>query len=211
MATGRRPAVHGLGLEEAGVEYGRTGVTVDRRLRTSQRHIFAVGDVCGPYPFTHMAEYQAGIVIANCVFRFPAKTDYRVVPRVVYSDPEIAAVGLDTAGAERQDAGVELAEFRLTGLDRAITDQQTDGFAHILLRKGRIVGATVMAPHAGELIHELALAMQVRARARDITRLIHAYPTYAQLHRRTVNAHYAHLLQSRRLRLLVWLLARLLP
>ena len=159
---------------------------------------------------THMAEYQAGIVLANTVFRIPARTDYRVVPQVVYTDPEIATVGLDRAAAERLGIRHDETEFALSGLDRAITEQQTAGFARILLRRGRIAGATVVAPHAGELIHELALAMQVKARARDVSRLVHAYPSYAQLHRRTLNLHYASLLKSRRLRLLVWLL-RLLP
>ena len=83
VATGRRPVLHGLGLESAGVEYNQQGITVDRRLRTSQKHIYAVGDVCGPYPFTHMAEYQAGIALAKIVFRIPRKTDYRVIPQVV--------------------------------------------------------------------------------------------------------------------------------
>ena len=210
VATGRRPVLAGLGLEAAGVQYSRAGVTVDRRLRTAQHHIFAAGDVCGPFPMTHMAEYQAGIVLANTVFRIPARTDYRVVPQVVYTDPEIATVGLDRAAAERLGIRHDETEFALSGLDRAITEQQTAGFARILLRRGRIAGATVVAPHAGELIHELALAMQVKARARDVSRLVHAYPSYAQLHRRTLNLHYASLLKSRRLRLLVWLL-RLLP
>jgi len=211
VATGRRPTVHGLGLEQAGVQHSRAGIGVDRRQRTSQRHIYAVGDVCGPYPFTHMAEYQAGVVLANCVFRYPARVDYRVVPRVVYTDPEIAVVGPAPAQLDDPNKDCTVAEFRLADIDRAVTEQRQHGFARILLCKGRIAGATVVAPHAGELIHELALAMQLRARGRDISRLVHAYPTYAQLHRRTINAHYAHLLQSRKLRVLVWLLHRLLP
>jgi pyruvate/2-oxoglutarate dehydrogenase complex dihydrolipoamide dehydrogenase (E3) component len=93
VATGRRPALHGLDLDAAGVAWTGSGVSVDRRLRTSQRHIHAIGDVCGPYPFTHMAEYQAGVVLANLLFRLPRKADYRVVPVVTYTDPEVAQVG----------------------------------------------------------------------------------------------------------------------
>jgi pyruvate/2-oxoglutarate dehydrogenase complex dihydrolipoamide dehydrogenase (E3) component len=211
VATGRRPVLHGLGLEAAGVEYSQQGIRVDRRLRTSQKHIYAVGDVCGPYPFTHMAEYQAGIALANIVFRIPRKTDYRVVPQVVYTDPEVASVGLTESEAVAQGLRYEIAHFPLAELDRAITDRAAPGFARILLRRGRILGASLVGPHAGELVHELALAMRVKAKARDITELVHAYPSYAQLHRRTINSNYAHLLRSKKLRTLVWILHRILP
>jgi pyruvate/2-oxoglutarate dehydrogenase complex dihydrolipoamide dehydrogenase (E3) component len=211
VATGRRPAVHGLGLEEAGVEFSREGIRVDRRLRTSQKHIYAVGDVCGPYQFTHMAEYQAGIALANIVFRTPKKTDYRVVPRVVYTDPEVASVGLTEAEAKKTGIKYHTAEFEMAGIDRAITDGHTYGRARLLINKGRIAGASLVGPYAGELIHELALAMQVNTKVKDIAAMIHAYPTYAQIHRRTINASYAHLLQSKKVRMLVWMLNRLLP
>ena len=211
VATGRRPVLHGLGLEAAGVEYNQQGIRVDRRLRTSQKHIYAVGDVCGPYPFTHMAEYQAGIALANIVFRIPRKTDYRVVPQVVYTDPEVASVGLTESEAVAQGLRYEVAQFPLAELDRAITDRATTGFARILLRRGRILGASLVGPHAGELVHELALAMRVKAKAREISELVHAYPTYAQLHRRTINSNYADLLKSKKIHTLVWLLHRMLP
>lgn len=211
VAGGRRPVVHGLGLEEAGVEFSNSGIRVDRRLRTTQPHIYAVGDVCGPYRFTHMAEYQAGIALANIVFRVPRKTNYRVVPWAVYTDPEVAAVGLTQAEAEAQGIKYEVARFPMADVDRAITDKAEAGFANILVSRGRVLGATLVGAHAGELIHELALAMQVNARVKAITGLVHAYPTYAQIHRRALNSRQAHLLQSRKLRMLVWLLNRLLP
>ena len=211
VAAGRRPVVHDLGLEAAGVEFGRQGITVDRRLRTSQKHIYAVGDVCGPYQFTHMAEYQAGIALANIVFRMPRKTDYRVVPRVVYSDPEVASVGITEDEALAQGIKYHIAEFPMAEIDRAVTDNAAAGFGRILVSKGRVVGASLIGPHAGELIHELALAMQVNAKVKAISALAHAYPTYAQIHRRTINKSYAHLLQSKTTRLLVWLLNRILP
>ena len=211
MATGRRPAIHGLGLEQAGVEVNRQGILVDRRLRTSKKHIYAVGDVCGPHPFTHMAEYQAGIVLANIVFRTPKKTDYRVVPRVVYTDPEVASVGLTEIEAKAKGIKYHVAEFPMAEVDRAMTDGVEHGFARLLISKGRIAGASLVGPHAGELVHELALAMQVKAKVKDISATVHAYPTYAQIHRRAVNKSYAHLLQSKKVRLLVWVLNRLLP
>jgi pyruvate/2-oxoglutarate dehydrogenase complex dihydrolipoamide dehydrogenase (E3) component len=211
VATGRRPVLHGLGLEAAGVEYSNQGISVDRRLRTSQKHIYAVGDVCGPYPFTHMAEYQAGIALANIVFRIPRKTDYRVVPQVIYTDPEVASVGLTETEAVAQGLRYRVACFPLTEVDRAITDRARTGFARLLLRRGRILGASLVGPRAGELVHELALAMRVRAKVREISELVHAYPTYSQIHRRAINSNYAHLLRTKKVRSLVWLLQRVLP
>lgn len=211
IATGRRPAVQGLGLEAAGVKFGAGGIAVDRRLRTTQKHIYAVGDVCGPYRLTHMAEYQAGIALANIVFRLPRKADYRVVPRVVYTDPETAAVGLTQPEADKQGIKYDVARFSMNAVDRAITDNATTGFVKILVSKGRVIGACLVGPHAGELIHELALAMRVNAKVKEISELVHAYPTFAQIHRRAIINRHAHLLQTRRVRLLVWLLQRLIP
>jgi pyruvate/2-oxoglutarate dehydrogenase complex dihydrolipoamide dehydrogenase (E3) component len=211
VAAGRRPDIGGLGLDMAGVEHTPQGIVVDRRLRTSQRHIFAVGDVCGPFRFTHMAEYQAGIVLAKLLFRIPRKVNYRVVPRVTYTDPEIAEVGLNETAAREQGLRYEVARFPFRDVDRAATDSAGEGFLKILLVKGRIAGACLVGPHAGELIHELALAMQVNARARAVTDLVHAYPTYAQIHRRAVNARYSGLFYSRKTRLLVRLINKLIP
>ena len=211
VATGRQAVVQGLGLEAAGVEFSRKGITVDRRLRTTQKHIYAVGDVCGPYQFTHTAEYQAGIVLANVMFRLPAKTDYRVIPRVVYTDPEVASVGITEQQALAQGIKYQVIEFPMADIDRAITDDARSGITRILISKGRILGASLIGAHAGELIHELALAMQVKAKVKTISKLVHAYPSYAQIHRRTINKSYAGLLQSRKVRSLVWLLNRLLP
>ena len=211
VAAGRRPVLEKLGLDAAGVAHNRHGIQVDRRLRTSKRHIYAVGDVCGPLQFTHVAEYQAGIALANIAFRMPKKTDYRVVPVVVYTDPEVAAVGLTEQQATDAGMRYQVAEFPMAELDRALTDGVPAGHARFLLSRGRIIGASIVGAHAGELIHEVALAMQVRAKAKHISELIHAYPTYAQLNRRTINSSYAGLLRSRKVRTLVWLLNRLIP
>ena len=211
VATGRRPALHGLDLDAAGVAWTGSGISVDRRLRTSQRHIYAVGDVCGPYPFTHMAEYQAGVVLANLLFRLPRKADYRVVPVVTYTDPEVAQVGLTEEAAREQGIRCEVSTFPMADIDRAKTDAATTGFLKILTRRGRLCGAGVVGARAGELIHELALAIQLRAKAQVVTEMVHAYPTYAQIHRRALNARYADLLYSRKSRFLVGLINRLLP
>lgn len=211
VATGRQPAVQGLDLDAAGVEFTRQGITVDKRLRTSQKHIYAVGDVCGHYQFTHTAEYQAGIVLASVLFRMPSKTDYRVIPRVVFTDPEVASVGITEREALARGIRHQVLEFSMADIDRAVTDDAQAGTARILLSKRRIIGASLIGAHAGELIHELALAMQVNARARDISNLVHAYPTFAQIHRRAMNTAYSGLLKTRKVRSLVWLMNRLIP
>jgi pyruvate/2-oxoglutarate dehydrogenase complex dihydrolipoamide dehydrogenase (E3) component len=211
VAVGRRPVVDGLGLDAAGVAHDAGGIAVDRRQRTSQKHIYACGDVCGPYPLTHMAEYQAGIVISNAVFRVPKKTDYRVVPRVTYTDPELAQVGLTEQQARDKGMQPVVLDFPFQNIDRAITDKETCGFARLVVHKGRIYGASIVGAHAGELIHEIVLAMKTGAGIGDISAAIHAYPTLSQIHRRAVNTWYGRKLFSPGTRRLVKWINRLLP
>ncbi len=211
IAVGRRPSLDGLNLEAAGVEYDRRGIGVDSRMRTSKKHIFACGDVCGPYPFTHMAEYQAGVVISNAVFRFPKKTDYRVVPWVTYSDPELARVGLTAKQAADKGLDPVVLRFPFQDIDRALAEVEPHGFVKLVTHKKKILGASILGPHAGELLHELVLAMQTGATIGDISATIHAYPTLAQVHRRTVNTFYGAKLFSPATRRLVRWLNRLLP
>ncbi len=211
VAVGRRPNVEGMGLEAAGVLYDNRGIKVDRRLRTSRKHIFACGDVAGPYPFTHMAEYQAGIVISNSIFRFPKKTNYRVVPWVTYSDPELARVGITEQQTKEQGIEVDVLRFSFNDIDRALAEVETAGEMKLITRKGKILGATILGPHAGELIHEIVLAMQSGLKISDISATIHAYPTLAQISRRTVNTYYGEKLFSERTRKLVGWINKLLP
>jgi len=211
VAVGRRPNVTGMGLESAGVEFDTKGIKVDRRQRTSQKHIFACGDVCGPYPFTHMAEYQAGIVISNAIFRLPKKTDYRVVPWVTYSDPELARVGITEQQAIEQGVKVDVLRFPFEKIDRALTEVEPHGEMKLICRRGKILGATILGSHAGELIHEIVLAMQAGIKIGKISAAIHAYPTLAQVNRRTVNTYYGEKLFSERTRKLVGWINRLLP
>ena len=209
VATGRVPNVEGLGLEAAGVEWGPGGIRVDARQRTSQRHIYAVGDVCGPFRFTHMAEHQAGVVIANAVFRTPKRVDYRAVPRVTYSDPELAQVGPTLAEAQQEDPRVRPLDFPLAAVDRAVTEGVSEGLIRLLVRGRRVVGASILAPHAGELIHEVALGLRRGITVGDLAATIHAYPTYAQGLRRAANQFYGPRLFSSFSRRLARWLARL--
>jgi pyruvate/2-oxoglutarate dehydrogenase complex dihydrolipoamide dehydrogenase (E3) component len=211
VAVGRRPNTEGLGLKAAGVAFDAKGIRVDRRLRTSQKHIYAAGDVCGPYPFTHMAEYQAGIVISNAVFRFPRKTDYRVVPWVTFTDPELARVGLTESQARAEGIEPTVLRFAFKDIDRAVTEVESSGFIKLIGHKGKILGASLLGPHAGELIHEIVLAMKTGASLSDISATIHAYPTLAQVHRRAVNTAFAPRLFSPGARRLVRWINRLIP
>ncbi len=211
VAAGRAPNIESLNLTAAGIDFERHGITVDARMRTSQRHIYACGDVTGISPFTHMAEYQAGIVISNAIFRFPKKADYRVAPWVTYSDPELARVGLTGTEARERYDDAEVLEFPFRDIDRALTERETGGRMQLVVRKGRILGATILGPHGGELLHEIVLAMQANVKIGRISGAIHAYPTLAQIHRRVVNSHYAKTLFSARTKTAVRWLNRLLP
>jgi pyruvate/2-oxoglutarate dehydrogenase complex dihydrolipoamide dehydrogenase (E3) component len=211
VATGRRPNIEDLGLDAAGVRCKPLGVVVDERMRTSRRHIYACGDVCGRGQLTHMAEYQAGIVIANAIFRFPRRMDPDAVPRVFYSDPEFAQAGLSEPAARERYGGIEVQRLDFSGVDRAITDVQTQGRIKLVIRRGRLIGATVVGPQAGELIHELALAISARIKLTRIADMVHAYPTLALSIRRAINAYLAPQLFNERTRRLVIWLNRLLP
>ncbi len=211
VATGRKANTDGLELEKAGVKYNQQGIIVDRRMRTSRKHIYACGDVCGPYLFTHMAEYQSGIVISNAIFRFPKKTDYRVIPWVTYTEPELARVGLTEQQAREQGVIPTVLRFDFKDNDRALTEVETDGVYKLVTHKGKILGASILGPHAGELIHEIVLAMQAGIKIGKISAAIHAYPTLAQIHRRTVNTAYAPKLFSPSTKRIVKWINRLLP
>ena len=209
VAAGRRPMLADLALDKAGVKYSDRGVDVNARMQTSVKHIYACGDVTGAMALTHVAEQQAGVVIANIVFKLPRRIDYRVVPVVVYTDPECAQIGcLDN---QMTDNKYEVVRFDMRGLDRAITDNNTAGFVKLIVRRGRLTGACIMGPRAGDVIHELALAMNEKIKLSRIASLVHAYPSYAQINRRAAGAYFGRTLYSSRTRMLVKWLHRLLP
>lgn len=198
MAIGRSPNVDGLGLDEAKIKYDkRGGITTDLTLRTSQKHIYACGDVTGPYAFTHTAEYQAGIVISNALFPTPGfakrKADYRVVPWVTYTDPELARVGLTEAEAIEKFGKDKVAvyRFRFDEVDRAIIEGKGQGMIKLVCdKKARLLGAHLMGPSSGELLHELTLAMKENIPITKISQTIHTYPTLSQAVKRACDQYY---------------------
>ncbi|MEW5931050.1 MAG: mercuric reductase [Gemmatimonadota bacterium] len=191
VATGRRPNVEGMGLEALGVEAGPDGIRVDARLRTTASNAWAAGDVVGPYRFTHVADYHGRLVAPNALFPVGRKVDYRVVPWCTYSEPEVARVGLTEAEArERWGDAAGVFRYAHDSLDRAVCDGEPDGLTKLVADpKGRLVGAHVVGPRAGETIHEATLAVRHRLKLSDLSGMIHVYPTYPESIRRGADAY----------------------
>lgn len=196
VAAGRAPNVEGLGLEAAGVRYDAArGIEVDDRLRTTAPNIYAAGDVCFPYRFTHAADATAQIVVQNALFPHPfgvgyARTASLIIPWCTYTDPEVARVGLDEAGARAKGIDLESHCVSLREVDRAVLDGEEEGFARVHLKKGtdEIVGATVVAAHAGDLISQFVLAMKGKVGLRTIAETIYPYPTQAEAIKKVATA-----------------------
>jgi pyruvate/2-oxoglutarate dehydrogenase complex dihydrolipoamide dehydrogenase (E3) component len=183
VAAGRVPAVDGLGLEAAGIDYDRrTGVKVDDHLRTSNRRVFAAGDVCSAYKFTHVADAMARIVVRNALFYGRERVSTLTIPWCTYTDPEIAHVGVYEYEARRRGIAVQTFVQPLREVDRAVLDGEPGGFLKVQVRQGsdRIIGATLVARHASEMISELTLAITGRIGLTTIARTIHPYPTQAE-------------------------------
>jgi pyruvate/2-oxoglutarate dehydrogenase complex dihydrolipoamide dehydrogenase (E3) component len=192
VGGGRAANVENIGLEAAGVEYDRKGVKVNDRLRTSNKRIYAAGDVCSRYQFTHAADALARIVLRNALFPFGrARASALVMPWCTYTDPEVAHVGLSEPEAEAKGIPVTTLVQELAEVDRAILDGETEGFVKVHVRRGtdRLVGATVVARHAGEMISELTLAMVRKAGLRGLAETIHPYPTQAEAFKKIADAY----------------------
>lgn len=189
VAAGRAPNVEDLGLEHAGVAVGEGGVVVDDRLRTSNPAVYAVGDVCSRWRFTHAADAHARLVIRNALFRGRGRASALVIPWCTYTSPEVAQVGLTEAEAGRAGRPVDVVEVDLAHVDRAALDGTTDGFLKVVLARGtdRILGVTIVAANAGDLIAQATLAMTNRLGLGAMGRTIHAYPTHAEAFRKAAD------------------------
>jgi pyruvate/2-oxoglutarate dehydrogenase complex dihydrolipoamide dehydrogenase (E3) component len=182
VAVGRKANVEGMNLEAAGVAYDKNGVHVDDHLRTTNRSIFAAGDICSSYKFTHAADAMARIALQNALFFGRKRVSRLVIPWCTYTHPEVGRVGFTEGEARERGISVDTFTVPLDEVDRAVLDGETEGFARIHVRKGtdRIVGATVVSSHAGEMMPEITLAMQHRIGLGAIANNIHSYPTQAE-------------------------------
>jgi pyruvate/2-oxoglutarate dehydrogenase complex dihydrolipoamide dehydrogenase (E3) component/uncharacterized membrane protein YdjX (TVP38/TMEM64 family) len=191
VSVGRTPNMEGLGLDEAGVEYTSKGITVDDRLRTTNSRIYAAGDVCSRYKFTHAADAMARIVIANALFFARRKVTDLVIPWCTYTDPEVAHVGYYEKEARAAGFDVATITESMSHVDRAILDGEEEGFArvHFDKKSGRILGGTLVARHAGEMISGLTLAKATRQKMDVLSSTIHSYPTQAEVLRKIGDAY----------------------
>lgn len=211
VAVGRRANVDGLDLASAGVDFSPRGIAVDDRLRTSNRRIFAIGDVAGGYQFTHIAGYHAGIVIRNALFRLPARVDYSAVPWVTFTDPELANVGLSEQAARAQYGdGVQVLTAPFADNDRARAERRTEGLVKAVVdRRGRILGAAIVGDHAGELLQPWCLAISRGMKIGAMASVIAPYPTLGEANKRAAGSYYTPRIFSERMRRIVRLIARL--
>lgn len=192
VGVGRKPNVEGLGLEQAQVSFdAKKGISVNDYLQTSNPDIYAVGDICSPYKFTHVSDAMARIAIQNALFFGRAKNSAMVIPWCTYTDPEVAHVGMYEKDARDKGMEVETIRLELSDLDRAILDGAADGFLKVHVKKGtdQILGATLVARHAGEMISELTLAMVGKLGLKTLSRTIHPYPTQAEILRKAGDAY----------------------
>jgi pyruvate/2-oxoglutarate dehydrogenase complex dihydrolipoamide dehydrogenase (E3) component len=211
VAVGRRPSIGGLGLEAAGIAHGPRGIEVGSDLRTSNRRVYAIGDVAGGAQFTHVAGYHAGLVVRSILFRLPARENRDILPRVTFTEPEIGHVGLtpDEARARFGDKAVRVLEAPFSGNDRARTERATQGCVRLVVAgRGRIVGGAVVGPSGGEITNLLSVLVARRMSVREMASVVLPYPSLSEAVRRAAISYYAESTKNpwlrRVLRLLAW-------
>ncbi len=210
VAAGRRPNIADLGLDAAGIAFDKKGITVDAGLRTTNRNVFAIGDVAGGLQFTHVANDHAGIVIRRALFRLPAKTTGRPVPWVTFTDPELAHVGLTETEARAKHGKINVLRWPYHENDRAQAERETEGHIKVVTdKKGKILGASIVGAHAGEIIQMWSLALSQGLKIRAMTEWISPYPTLSEINKRAAFRYYATAASNPFLRKAIALLAKL--
>jgi pyruvate/2-oxoglutarate dehydrogenase complex dihydrolipoamide dehydrogenase (E3) component len=207
VATGRRVNVGDLGLDRAGIAHDRNGIRIDRRLRTTNRRVYAVGDAAGGLQFTHVANYHAGIVLRNVLFRLPATVNEDAIPRVTFTDPELARVGLTEDEARRRGERLQVLRWPYGENDRAQAERETTGHIKVITTdRGRVLGATIVGAAAGEMITPWTLAISQRLNIRTLAGIIVPYPTVSEIGKRAAITYFMPRLRSKWLRrIVVWL------
>jgi pyruvate/2-oxoglutarate dehydrogenase complex dihydrolipoamide dehydrogenase (E3) component len=190
VAAGRIVRTEGLGLPEADIRHDATGITVTPGMKTTNRRVYCIGDAAGGPQFTHVANYHAGLVLRNALFRLPVKADYTAIPRVTFSDPEVASLGLtEEAARGASPGGVKTLRWPIAENDRAQAERRPEGFVKAVVdRKGRILGVTIVAPGAGELIMPWVMAVAKKLPVQSFTGMTFPYPTYSEATKRAATA-----------------------
>ncbi len=210
VATGRRPALEGLNLDAAGIAHNPSGIVVDKRLRTTNKRVYAIGDAAGSVQFTHAANYHAGLVIRHALFRLPVKVDVNAIPRVTFTDPELAHVGLSEDQARQQVKTIRVLRWPYHENDRAQAEHMTFGHIKVVTdMKGRILGATIVGAAAGELITAWTLAISQRLNIRAFAGIVVPYPTLSEIGKRAAISFFTPRLMSPWVRRILGWLRRL--
>lgn len=197
LATGRAPNVSGLDLEKAGIEYSRKGIVVDAKMRTTNKRVYAIGDVAGGLQFTHVAGYHAGLVIRSILFRMGAKEKTNIIPWVTFTDPEVSHVGLGEEAAREQHKDIKILRWPYVENDRAQAERKTTGLIKVITnKKGKILGATIVGQNAGEMINIWALAVTQGMKVGAMTGYIPPYPTMTEIGKRASTEYYKPSLQN---------------
>jgi pyruvate/2-oxoglutarate dehydrogenase complex dihydrolipoamide dehydrogenase (E3) component len=215
VAVGRTPNLAALDLPAGNIRAGSAGIATDRGLRSvTNKRVFAVGDIAdpagiGPRAFTHVGSYHAGIIIRRMLFHLPARVDYTALSRVTYTDPELAQTGLTEAEATTAGLPVQILRWPLSDNDRAIAERDTSGLVKLIISRNRVIGAGILAPHAGEMISQWTLAIAQRTKLSALASLIVPYPTRSEAAKRAAGSFFAPRLFSERTKVLVRLLSKL--
>lgn len=204
LATGRTANVNGLDLEKAGIDYSRKGIVVDKKMRTSNKRVYAIGDVAGGLQFTHVAGYHAGLVIRSILFRMGAKENTNIIPWVTFTDPEVSHVGLGEEAAREEYNDIRILRWPYIENDRAQAERKTTGMIKVITsKKGKILGATIVGQNAGEMINIWALAVTQGMKVGAMTGYIPPYPTMTEIGKRASTEYYKPSLQNPWLRRII--------
>lgn len=209
ISSGRTPNILSLKLENARIEFNNKGIPVDKRLRTNQKHIFAIGDINGLMPFTQGAGYQASVALQNIVFKKPTNANHKNIPYVIYGDPEISSVGFTENSAREHNIDFKSIFLPLEDNDRAVADNSENGFVKLIIdSKEKIIGATIAAPSAGEMINLITYLMVNNKKAIELTKITYPYPTYSEALKRCAGQIYTPKLFNDKVRKILKLLFR---
>jgi pyruvate/2-oxoglutarate dehydrogenase complex dihydrolipoamide dehydrogenase (E3) component len=213
MAVGRKANTERLDLEKAGIEPTKNGIKTDDSLRTTNKKVYAIGDVAGGLQFTHVAGYHAGVIIRSMLFALPSKAKTSHIPWATYTDPELAQVGLTEVEAKKKHGPkLEVVRFHYNHNDRAIAERKTEGFIKVMVVKGRPVGASIVGYQAGELINLWALALANNMKMSQIAAMVAPYPTIGEINKRAAGAYFSpRLFESDMVKRVVGFVQRYLP